>query len=96
MGWSYRKSVSVGSFRVNLGKSGVGYSLGGAGFRVGVNARGRKYSSVGIPGTGLRYTTSGKAKPGAGCMVVLCAAATAVLAALVLMHKGAGFSWTYR
>ena len=27
MGWSYRKSVSLGPFRVNLSKSGIGYSV---------------------------------------------------------------------
>ena len=31
MGWSYRKSVNLGPFRVNISKSGIGYSLGGAG-----------------------------------------------------------------
>ena len=35
MGFCYRKSVSLGSFRVNAGKSGVGCSVGGKGFRTG-------------------------------------------------------------
>ena len=29
MGFTYRKSVNLGSFRVNLSKSGLGYSVGG-------------------------------------------------------------------
>jgi hypothetical protein len=29
MGFYYRKSVNLGPFRVNLSKSGVGYSVGG-------------------------------------------------------------------
>ncbi len=66
MGFSYRKSFSAGPFRVNLGKSGVGYSVGGRGFRTGVTSRGRRYSSVSFPGTGLRYR-AGKS----GCAVVL-------------------------
>ena len=74
MGWQYRKSVSVGPFRVNLSKSGVGYSMGGRGFRSGVNSRGRRYSSVSIPGTGLRYYKSGS-KSSTGCLVVLAALA---------------------
>ena len=41
MGWYYRKSVGLGPFRINISKSGIGYSLGGGGFRTGVNARGR-------------------------------------------------------
>ena len=35
MGFYYRKSVSLGPFRVNAGKSGVGCSVGGKGFRTG-------------------------------------------------------------
>ena len=67
MGFYYRKSFSAGPFRVNLGRSGVGYSIGGRNFRTGVSSRGRRYSSVSIPGTGLGYRTSGRS----GCAVVL-------------------------
>ena len=42
MAFYYRKSVNLGPFRVNLSKSGVGYSVGGRGFRVGTTARGKK------------------------------------------------------
>ena len=70
MGWSYRKSVNFGPFRVNLSRSGLGYSLGGRGFRIGETARGRRYSSIGIPGSGFRYTKSlGSGRQ--GCMTVL-------------------------
>jgi hypothetical protein len=61
MGWTFRKSINLGPFRVNLSNSGVGYSVGGRGFRTGVSSRGRRYTSVGIPGTGIRYSTSKKA-----------------------------------
>jgi Protein of unknown function (DUF4236) len=70
MGWQFRKSVNLGPFRVNLSKSGIGYSVGGAGFRTGVSAGGRKYSSIGIPGTGLRYVKSGGG-PASGCLPVM-------------------------
>ena len=43
MGFTYRKSVNLGPFRVNLSKPGLGYSVGGRGFRVGTTPRGRKY-----------------------------------------------------
>jgi hypothetical protein len=69
MGWTYRKSVSLGPFRVNVGKSGVGYSVGGMGFRTGVSSRGRSYRSFSVPGTGLRYYSSSKQPQ--GCLVVL-------------------------
>jgi Protein of unknown function (DUF4236) len=71
MGWSYRKSVDLGPFRVNLSKSGIGYSVGAKDFRVGVNAKGRRYESVTVPGTGISYRSSkGKARgeaSGSGC-----------------------------
>jgi ABC-type phosphate transport system substrate-binding protein len=40
MGFFYRKSVNLGPFRVNLSGSGVGYSVGGRGFRVGKSGNG--------------------------------------------------------
>jgi len=53
MGWSFRRSINVGPFRMNLSKSGVGYSVGTRGLRIGKDARGRKYSSASIPNTGI-------------------------------------------
>ena len=41
MGFTYRKSVNLGPFRVNLSKSGIGYSVGGRCFRTGVSVRGK-------------------------------------------------------
>ena len=38
MGWSYRKSVNLGPFRLNISKAGIGYSVGGKGFRTGVTS----------------------------------------------------------
>lgn len=34
MGLRFRKSVNFGPFRVNLSKSGIGYSVGGKGARI--------------------------------------------------------------
>ncbi|MEI7591319.1 MAG: DUF4236 domain-containing protein [Deltaproteobacteria bacterium] len=68
MGFTYRKSVNLGPFRVNLSKSGVGYSVGAGGFRSGVSARGKKYTSFSLPGTGIGYR-----KSGTGCLVLLAA-----------------------
>ena len=39
MGFYYRKSVNLGPFRVNLSKSGLGYSVGGRGFCIGILPR---------------------------------------------------------
>lgn len=67
MGFTYRKSASIGPFRVNISRRGVGYSIGGRGFRTGVNASGRRYSTFSLPGTGLGYRT------GKGCVLAFAA-----------------------
>jgi hypothetical protein len=74
MGFFYRKSVNLGPFRVNLSGSGVGYSVGGRGFRVGKSSRGRSYTAFSVPGTGVGYR-------GRGCLVLM----TAIPASLALM-----------
>lgn len=53
MGWNFRRSIRLGPFRFNLSKSGVGASAGIPGLRVGRDAKGRNYSQVSIPGTGI-------------------------------------------
>ena len=40
MGWYIRKSVKIGPFRINLSKSGIGYSFGVKGARIGTGPRG--------------------------------------------------------
>jgi hypothetical protein len=49
MGWYLRKSFGVGPLRLNLSKSGIGYSLGVRGARIGVGPRG-SYVRVGRGG----------------------------------------------
>lgn len=46
MGWNLRRSVNFGPLRLNLSKSGVGYSVGVRGLRVGKDSAGRNYSSI--------------------------------------------------
>ena len=64
MGWSFHKSIKIGPFRLNIGKTGIGFSVGSHGFRTGVRSNGSTYNSVSIPGTGIRYTTGGKKSSG--------------------------------
>ncbi|WP_105204573.1 DUF4236 domain-containing protein [Neobittarella massiliensis] len=61
MGFRFRKSINLGGgFRINLSKSGVGYSWGVPGYRTTHSANGKKRKTYSIPGTGLSYTqTSG-------------------------------------
>ena len=53
MGWGFRRSINLGPLRLNLSKSGLGYSVGTRGFRVGKDATGRKYRAISIPRTGI-------------------------------------------
>ena len=56
MGFRYRKSINLGGgFRINLSKSGIGYSWGVKGYRVTKTARGTTRRTASIPGTGISY-----------------------------------------
>ncbi|MEH7252863.1 DUF4236 domain-containing protein [Neobacillus niacini] len=63
MGLNFRKSFKIApGVRVNVGKKGVGVSVGGNGLRYSVNSSGRRTATVGVPGSGLYYTTSSSSK----------------------------------
>ena len=64
MGMRYRKSINLGGgFRINISKSGVGYSWGTKGFRHTKTVRGTTRNTYSIPGTGLSYVEeNGKKK----------------------------------
>lgn len=65
MGFRFRKSINLGrGFRINLSKSGIGYSYGTKGMRWTKIANGRNRSTYSIPGTGIAYISesSGKRK----------------------------------
>lgn len=53
----FRKSINLGGgFRINISKSGIGYSWGVKGFRVTKTANGRIRTTSSIPGTGISYS----------------------------------------
>lgn len=61
MGFKMRKSFKVApGVRVNLGKKSAGISVGCKGLRYSVNSRTGSRGTVGIPGTGMSYTTSSR------------------------------------
>ena len=63
MGFRIKKSIKAGPVRVNFSKSGVGYSVGGKGFRVTKKANGGVRTTASIPGTGISYVSeSGRGK----------------------------------
>ncbi|MEA3019506.1 MAG: hypothetical protein QOI47_1030 [Actinomycetota bacterium] len=55
MGWRYRRSKTIGPFRVNASKRGVGESFGASGMRIGRSPSGKTWVSLGLLGTGLSY-----------------------------------------
>lgn len=62
MGFRFRKSIKLmPGIRLNISKSGVTTSVGTRGATVNIGAK-RIRTTVGIPGSGLSYTTS-KAVP---------------------------------
>lgn len=56
MRFRFRKSFNLGfGFRINLSKSGIGFSWGFPGFRKTKLCSGRKRITFNIPGTGISY-----------------------------------------
>lgn len=55
MGFRYRKSKNVGPFRINFGKNGIGWSVGGKGFRYTKKANGGTRTTTSIPGSGMSW-----------------------------------------
>lgn len=56
MGWRYRKSINLGGgFKINISKSGIGYSWGFPGYRHTYSANGSQRKTYSIPGTGISY-----------------------------------------
>jgi len=65
MGFRYRRSIRLGGgFRINISKSGIGYSWGVMGFRVTRTARGTTRKTYSIPGTGISYVQETGKKTG--------------------------------
>lgn len=58
MGIRFRKSINLGGgFKVNLSKSGVGYSWGTKGVRYSKTATGKTRTTLSIPGSGISHVT---------------------------------------
>lgn len=59
MGVRFRKSIKLGGgVKLNINKKSIGISAGVKGARVSINSKGRKTTSVGIPGTGVSYVST--------------------------------------
>ena len=90
---------------LNMSKSGVGVSIGSRGAHVGWAARGRRYASFGLPGTGLSWREYDKKRkvqpmvrpvpcelcqPGHAHVEAWVVAAVIVMVLIVLIAMGTG------
>jgi hypothetical protein len=74
---------------VNLSLSGIGVSVGPRGLHAGVTARGQRYVSAGLPGTGLsvrKYSPVNSSPRLSFWPLAIAAAVFAVLLALAMMR----------
>lgn len=62
MGFRVKKSFNFGPFRLNLSKTGAGFSFGLPGWRFTKMANGRNRNTFSIPGTGISYVSESKMK----------------------------------
>lgn len=60
MGLRFRRSIKIApGVRVNLNKRSASVTFGPKGLKHTVSTTGKSHTTVGVPGTGLSYTTSG-------------------------------------
>lgn len=63
MGFRFRKSFKIApGVKFNINKKSVGLTLGKRGAHFTINSKGKRTTSVGIPGTGLSYTHTSKSR----------------------------------
>jgi hypothetical protein len=64
MGFRFQRRIKIlPGLAINLSKSGVGFSVGGRGFHAGIDAKGRRYTSASLPGTGISWREYHKTQP---------------------------------
>jgi hypothetical protein len=64
VGFRFQRRIKIlPGLAINISKSGVGFSAGGRGFHVGIDSKGRRYTSASLPGTGISWREYQKAKP---------------------------------
>lgn len=62
MGFRFRKSVKIlPGVRINFNKASTSITVGPKGLKHTISSTGRRTTTVGLPGTGLSYSTSSKA-----------------------------------
>jgi hypothetical protein len=87
MGFRFQRRIRIApGVRLNLSQSGIGLGVGRPGLRLGMDAKRRKYLSVGLPRTGLSYRTFfGRPVTSDTVMRVVCAVIAVALFALLVI-----------
>lgn len=63
MGFRFRKSVKIApGVKMNFSKSGVSTSFGGKGVHYSINSKGKRTSTVSVPGTGISYSSTNSSR----------------------------------
>jgi hypothetical protein len=63
VGFRFQRRIKIlPGLAINISKSGVGFSAGGRGFHVGIDSKGRRYTSASLPGTGISWRQYQKTK----------------------------------
>lgn len=63
MGIRFSKSIKIGKYmRLNISKSGVGFSIGNKFLRIGLSPKGIIRKTLTLPKTGISYITQKKIK----------------------------------
>lgn len=64
MGLRFRRSIKIApGVRVNLNKKSASVTFGPKGLKHTVSTTGKSHTTVGVPGTGLSYTTVAAGRP---------------------------------
>ena len=59
MGFRFRKSFKIApGVKLNINKKSFGLTIGKRGAHYTINSKGKRTTSIGIPGTGLSYTST--------------------------------------
>lgn len=67
-GLQFRRRIRVlPGLRLNLSKSGLGFSVGGRGAHIGISGRGQRYVLLGLLGSGLSCRTYASRPPRRPC-----------------------------
>ena len=91
MGFRFRRSINLGGgFKINLSKSGIGYSWGTKGYRISRTARGTTRRTYSIPGTGISYVDES-----GSCILRRSAATGAVISGRLAAQRPPVIRWSF-